>query len=164
MVKVPRYYHVVKSPGGEGGPGGYRLAHGLAMQLCFNSVQFWVCKNGFNFFTLKTVHPFSPAVCFLCFFISQTWKMGKMPIKVLKEAKFPGFLFFLPPPPPHTHTKLTFKNHVQYLISSCQKALQVVGHTDWGSSHFILLCLYHLLVHSKLIMDALPVDWLILWF
>ena len=25
------------------GGGGYRLAHGLAMQLCFNSVQFWVC-------------------------------------------------------------------------------------------------------------------------
>ena len=29
MVKVPRNYHVVKSPGGGGGEGGYRLAHGL---------------------------------------------------------------------------------------------------------------------------------------
>jgi len=50
-------------------------------------------------------------------------------------------------------TKLTFKNHVQYLKSFGQKALdilQVVGHTDWGTDHIVLLCLYYALVHSKL--------------
>ena len=50
-------------------------------------------------------------------------------------------------------TKLTFKNHIQYLKTSCQKALdilRVVGHTDWGADHIVLLRLYCLLVHSKL--------------
>jgi len=42
---------------------------------------------------------------------------------------------------------------MQHLKSSCQKALdilRVVGHTDWGASHIILLCLHCALVHSKL--------------
>ena len=43
---------------------------------------------------------------------------------------------------------------MQYLKSSCQKALdilRVVGHTDWGANCIILLCLYRVLViHSKL--------------
>ena len=64
-----------------------------------------------------------------------------MPIKVVKEVKFLGVIF---------DTKLTFKNHLQ---SSCQKALdilRVVGHIDWGADRIILLCLYHVLVCSKL--------------
>ena len=70
--------------------------------------------------------------------------LGKTPIKVVKEAKFLGLIF---------DTKLTFKNHVQYLKSSCQKALdilRVVGHTDWGADRIVLLRLYHALVRSKL--------------
>ena len=50
-------------------------------------------------------------------------------------------------------TKLTFKNHVQYLRSSCQKALdilRVVRHTDWGADRIVLLRLYRALVRSKL--------------
>ena len=50
-------------------------------------------------------------------------------------------------------TKLTFKNHVEYLKPSCQKVLdilQVVEHNDWGANRIILLCLYHVLVCSKL--------------
>ena len=68
--------------------------------------------------------------------------LGKTPIKVVKEAKFLGLIF---------DTKLTFKNHIQYLKTSCQKALdilRVVGHTDWGAARIVLLC--HSLVHSKL--------------
>ena len=50
-------------------------------------------------------------------------------------------------------TKLTFKNHIQYLKTSCQKALYilcVVEHTDWGADRIVLLRLYRLLVRSKL--------------
>ena len=50
-------------------------------------------------------------------------------------------------------TKLTFKNHVQYLQSWCQRVLDilwVIEHTDWGANRIILLCLYHVLVCSKL--------------
>ena len=53
--------------------------------------------------------------------------LGKTPLKVVIKAKFLGLIF---------DTKLTFKNHVQYLKSSHQKALdilRVVGHTDWGA-------------------------------
>ena len=70
--------------------------------------------------------------------------LRKTPVKVGKEAKFLGLIFDI---------KLTFKNHVQQLKSSCQKALdilRVVGHTDWGTNHIILLCLHCALVHSKL--------------
>ena len=78
------------------------------------------------------------------FFPDPNILLGKMPIKIVKEAKFLGLIF---------DTKLIFKNHVQYLKSSCQKALdilRVVGHSDWGADHIVLLCLYHALVRSRL--------------
>ena len=58
--------------------------------------------------------------------------------------KFLGLIFDI---------KLTLKNHVQYLKSSCQKALdilRVVGHTDWGADRIVLLRLYRGLVRSIL--------------
>ena len=58
--------------------------------------------------------------------------------------KFLGLIF---------DTKLTFKNHIKYLKTSCQKALdilRVVGHTDWGADRIVLLRLYRSLVRSKL--------------
>jgi len=67
-----------------------------------------------------------------------------MSIKLVKEAKSLGLIF---------DTKLTFKNHVQYLKSSCQKALDIlhaVGHSDWGANRIVLLCLCHALDHSRL--------------
>ena len=112
------------------------------MQLCVNSVQEWVSENGFKFSTSKTVcihfhqlYAFSPDPNIL---------LVKTPIKVVKEAKFLGLIF---------DTKLTFKNHVLYLKSSCQKALDillVVGHTDWGVDRIVLLRLYRALVRSTL--------------
>ena len=48
---------------------------------------------------------------------------------------------------------LLLKHHVQYLKTSCQKALdihRVVGHADWGVDRIILLRLYRSLVRSKL--------------
>ena len=70
--------------------------------------------------------------------------LGKTPIKVVREEKFLGVIF---------DVKLTFKNHIQYLKTSCQKALdilRVVGHTDWGADRIVLLHLYCSLVRSKL--------------
>ena len=70
--------------------------------------------------------------------------LGKTPIKVVREAKFLGVIF---------DVKLTLKNHIQYLKTSCQKALdilRVVGHTDWGADCIVLLHLYCSLVRSKL--------------
>ena len=113
-----------------------------AMQLCVNSVQKWVSENGFKFPTSKTV----------CIYFHQQYGffqdpnilLGKTPIKVVKEAKFLGRIFY---------NKLTFKNHIQYLKTSCQKALdnlRVVGHTGWGADRVVLLRLYRSLVRSKL--------------
>ena len=112
------------------------------MQLCVNSVQKWVSENGLKFSTSKTVcihfhqqYVFSPDPNIL---------LGKTPIKVVKETKFLGLIF---------DTKLTFKNHIQYLKTFCQKALDilhVVGHTDWGADRIVLLRLYRSLVRSKL--------------
>ena len=65
-------------------------------------------------------------------------------VRVVKEAKFLGLIFY---------TKLTFKNHVQYSKTSCQKALcilWIVGHTDWGTNHIVMQCLYCALIRSKL--------------
>ena len=62
----------------------------------------------------------------------------------MKDAKFLRLIF---------DTKLTFKNHVQHLKSSCQKALhilRVVAHADWGADRIVLLHLYRALVRSKL--------------
>ena len=114
-----------------------------AMQLCVNSVQKWVTENGFEFSTSKTV----------CIHFHQQYVffppdpnilLGKTSIKVVREAKFLGVIF---------DTKLTFKNHIQYLKTSCQKGLDilhVVGHTDWGADRIVLLRLYRSLVRSKL--------------
>ena len=89
-----------------------------------------------------SLHPLSPTVRF--FPPDPNTLLGKRPIEVVKEAKFLGLIF---------DTKLTLKNHVQYLKSSCQKALdilRVVGHTDWGADRIALLRLYRALVRSKL--------------
>ena len=65
-------------------------------------------------------------------------------IKVVKRAKFFGLIFY---------PKLTFKNHIQYLKTSCLKALDilcVVGHTGWGNDRTVLLRLYRSFVRSQL--------------
>ena len=112
------------------------------MQQCINSVQKWMSENGFKFSTSKTV-------CIHCrqqyvFSPDHNILLGKTPIKIVREAKFLCVIF---------DTKLTFKNHIQYLKTSCQKALdilRVVGHTDWGADRIVLLRLYRSLVRSKL--------------
>ena len=118
-----------------------------AMQLCVNSVQKRVTENGFKFSTSKTVciHFQQQYVLFcFCFIPDPNILLGKTPIKVVREAKFLGVIF---------DTKFSFKNHIQYLKTSCQKALdilRVVGHTDWRADRIVLLRLYRLLVRSKL--------------
>ena len=114
-----------------------------AMQLCVNSVQKWVSENGFKFSTSMMVcihfhqqYFFSPP--------DPNILLRKTPIKVVREANFLGVIF---------DTKLTFKNHIQYLKTSCQKALdilRVVGHTDWGADRIVLVRFYGSLVRSKL--------------
>ena len=84
--------------------------------------------------------------CFFFFFsppqnLTFFWEIT--PINVVKEAKFLGLIF---------DTKLTFKNHVQYIKSSCEKApdiLRVLGHDDWGADRIVLPRLYRALVRSK---------------
>ena len=117
-----------------------------------NSVQKWVSEKGFKFSTSMTVciHFHQQYV----FFQDPNILLGKTPIKVVKEAKFLGLIF---------DNKLTFKNHIQYLKTCCQKALdilRVVGHTDWGADRIVLLRLYRSLLCFKLDygMDALCTD------
>ena len=117
-----------------------------ATQLCVNSVQKWVTENGFKFSTSKTVCIHFHQQYFLNFIFSPDPNilLGKTPIKVVREEKFVSVIL---------DTKLTFKNHIQYLKTSCQKALdilRVVGHTDWGADRIVLLRLYRSLVRSKL--------------
>ena len=130
------------------------------MQLCVNSVQDWVSENGFKFFTSKTVcihvHQQYVFLFFVFLFLLLLllvllllFFLGKTPIKVVKEAKFLGLIFDI---------KLTFKNHVQYLKTSCKKALdilRVVEHTDWGADRIVLLRLYRA---PNWITDALCTD------
>ena len=59
--------------------------------------------------------------------------LDKDPIKVATEAKFLGLV---------SDRTLSFKSHIQYLKTSCQKALdilRVVGHTDRGAGRTVLL-------------------------
>ena len=71
-------------------------------------------------------------------------KVDGTSIKVADEAKFLGLVF---------DRRLTFRAHVKYLKTVCDKALnvlRVVGHTDWGADKIVLLRLYRALVRSKL--------------
>ena len=95
------------------------------MQLCVNSVQDWVSKNGFKFSTSKTV------CMHICnqrkHFAELSILLDKAPIKVVTEAKFLGVIF---------DRTVSYSNHVQYLKTNYLKALdilKVVGHTvNWG--------------------------------
>ena len=112
------------------------------MQLCLNSVQEWISKNGFKFSTIKTV---------CMHFCNQHRKyaepsimVDKSPIKVVTEAKFLGVVF---------DRTLSYNGHVEYLRTNCLKALdilKVVGHTNLGADRKTLLCLYQALVRAKL--------------
>ena len=71
-------------------------------------------------------------------------KLDGTSIKVANEAKILGLVFY---------HRLTFRAHVKYLKTVCDKALnmlRVVGHTDWGADKVVLLRLYCALVRSKL--------------
>ena len=71
-------------------------------------------------------------------------KLNGTSIKVADEAKFLGLVF---------DRRLTFRAHVKYLKTVCDKALNVLrvfGHTDWGADKVVLLRLYRDLVRSKI--------------
>ena len=77
------------------------------LQLCVNSVQDWISKNGFKFSTSKTV------CMHFCnqrnHFAEPTILLDKTPIKVVSEAKFLGVIF-------------DRTCHVNYLRTNCLKA------------------------------------------
>ena len=78
------------------------------------------------------------------FFMEPDIKLDGTSIKVADEAKFLGLVF---------DRRLTFRAHVKYLKTVCDKALnmlRVVGHTDWGADKVVLLRLYRALVRTKL--------------
>ena len=112
------------------------------LQLCVNSVQSWVTDNGFKFSPTKTtcVHFTQQRGTFS----DPNITINGSPVTISKEAKFLGVIF---------DQKLSFVNHIKYLHTSCQKALdvlRVVGHTDWGADRTVLLRLYRSLIRSKL--------------
>ena len=84
------------------------------VQLCINSVQGWISKNGFKFSTSKTV----------CMhfrnqhkhFVEPSILLDKTPIKVVTEAKFLGVIFY---------QTLSYNSHVKYLKTNCLKALDI---------------------------------------
>ena len=80
------------------------------MQLCVNSVQDWVSKNGFKFSTSKTV------CMHFCnqpkHFAEPSILLDKTPIKVVTEAKFLGVIF---------DRTLSYSIHVKYLKTNCLK-------------------------------------------
>ena len=92
------------------------------MQLGVISVQKWVSENGFKFSTSKMVciHFHQQYVFFLL--PDPNILLGKTPIQVVREAKFLGLIF---------DTKLTFKNHIQYLKTSCQDS----GHSSCSGTY-----------------------------
>ena len=112
------------------------------LQLCVNKIQDWIDGNGFKFSVKKTecihFHKFRDI------FPDPQIYLNKSPITAVREAKFLGLIF---------DKSLNFKSHIQYLKTSCQKALnvlRVVGHTNWGADKCTLLKLYRSLVRSKL--------------
>ena len=112
------------------------------LQLCVNSVKKWVQENGFNFSVSKTdcVHFSNQRGVFT----EPDIKLDGTSIKVADEAKFLGLVF---------DRWFTFRAHVKYLKTVCNKALnvlRVVSHTNWGADKVVLLCLYCALVRSKL--------------
>ena len=112
------------------------------LQLCVNSVNKWVQENGLRFSVSKTecVHFTNQRGVFM----EPDIKVDGTSIKVADEAKFLGLVF---------DRRLTFRAHVKYLKTVCDKALnvlRVVGHTDWGADKVVLLRLYRALVRSKL--------------
>eukprot|EP00916_Digyalum_oweni_P019426 GHVL01032319.1.p1 GENE.GHVL01032319.1~~GHVL01032319.1.p1 ORF type:complete len:920 (-),score=34.35 GHVL01032319.1:223-2982(-) len=112
------------------------------LQLCIDKVQKWVTENGFKFSTSKTV------CMHLCkqrgAMPEPSLVLNGNPVKVVEEFKFLGLTF---------DRRLTFLKHIQYLRTSCLKALdvlKVVSHTDWGADRTVLLRLYRALIRSKL--------------
>ena len=108
------------------------------LQLCINSVNKWVQENGFKLSVSKTecVHFTNQRGVFM----EQDIKLDGTSIKVADEAKFLRLVF---------DRRLTFRAHVIYLKTVCDKALnvlRVVGHTD----KVVLLRLYRALVRSRL--------------
>ena len=91
------------------------------MQLYENSVQDWVCNNGFKFSTSKTV---CMSFCNQRKQYAETSVMlDKNPIEVVTEAKFHGGVF---------DRTLSYKSNFDHLKTNCLKALDIliVGHTD----------------------------------
>ena len=115
------------------------------LQLCVNSVKKWVQENGFKFpVSKKRMCPFYKSKRFFFFFTEPDIKMDGTSINVADEAKFLGRVF---------DRRLTFRAHVTYLKTVCDKALnllRVVGHTNWCADKVVLLRFYRALVRSKL--------------
>ena len=63
-------------------------------------------------------------------------KLDSTEIPLVEEHKFLGTIF---------DKKLTFKSHIKYSRSECNKTIQllrVIAHTDWGADKIFLLKLY----------------------
>ena len=118
------------------------------MQKCIQKVKAWTYKNGFTIAEGedKTVgmHFCNKKGCHDPVLTLDYGNPNAIPIPFKQQHKFLGLVW---------DTKLTFKNHIQYIKKKCQNSLnllKVLSHTDWGSDTKTLLKLYRALVRSKL--------------
>ena len=118
------------------------------MQKCIQKVKAWTFENGFTIAEGedKTVgmHFCNKRCCEDPELTLDYGQPGAEPIPFKKQHKFLGLIW---------DTKLSFKNHVQYIKKKCQNSLnllKILSHTDWGSDTKTLLKLYRALVRSKL--------------
>ena len=113
------------------------------LQLCLQRIQNWADKSGFRFSKTKTT----------CVHFCSKRKLHDDPclqldgnqIKVVKEAKFLGVIFY---------SKLSFVPHIKMFTEKCYKALditciKVVANSKWGADKTTLLHPYRSFVRSK---------------
>ena len=120
-----------------------------SLQTDLNNLAEWCEKNGFKISMEKTV-----AVLFTHRKdnIHSTLKIKDTFIKVEDKARFLGLIF---------DSKLTWNDHVDYIIDKCKKRLNVmraVAGNKWGASKKVLLIIYRSLIRSILDYGAIALD------
>ncbi|XP_076392697.1 uncharacterized protein LOC143265297 [Megachile rotundata] len=73
-----------------------------------------------------------------------TLKLGTNILKFVTCTKILGVLF---------DSKLTWKNHIEYLINSCKqrlKPIKSISHNNWGADKTVLLQTYRAIIRSKI--------------
>nr|CAH7729532.1 unnamed protein product [Callosobruchus chinensis] len=111
------------------------------LQSQLNKLECWSDRYGFTFSPEKTqyiVFAKKPVQN------TATLRLSNVALKHFSEIKFLGVIF---------DQKLTWKNHISYLIRSCQSGinmLRYLANRHWGADGKTLLNIYRSLIRSKL--------------